>query len=77
MVDRSGQLHGVDRKLDIALPGGVCIVLLIELELSSEASAADLWHQLETARDELRLAAARERVAREEALALAREQAPG
>ena len=43
---------GIDRKLDIALPSGAGIVLLIELELSAEAASADLWHQLETARDE-------------------------
>lgn len=42
---------GVDRKLDIALPSGTGIVLLIELELPAAAAAADLWQQLETARD--------------------------
>ena len=43
---------GIDRKLDIALPSGTGIALLIELELSNAAATADLWHQLETARDE-------------------------
>jgi len=42
---------GVDRKLDIALPSGTGIVLLIELELPAAAAAADLWQQLEMARD--------------------------
>lgn len=42
---------GIDRKLDIALPSGAGIVLLIELELSRSAAADELWRQLETARD--------------------------
>mgnify|MGYP000685492437 CR=1 FL=1 len=42
---------GVDRKLEIALPSGAGIILLIELELASRASSAELWRQLETARD--------------------------
>lgn len=42
---------GVDRKLDLTLPSGAGIVLLIEIELSSAAASADLWSQLETARD--------------------------
>ena len=42
---------GVDRKLDITLPSGTGIVLLIEMELSRAAASADLWPQLETARD--------------------------
>ena len=43
---------GIDRKLEITLPSGAGIVLLIELELSDAAASADLWRQLETARDE-------------------------
>jgi D-lactate dehydrogenase (cytochrome) len=42
---------GVDRKLDITLPTGAGIVLLIEIELSPEAAAQDLWQQLESARE--------------------------
>jgi len=42
---------GTDRKLDIALPSGTGIVLLVELELSHPVPSADLWSQLETARD--------------------------
>ncbi len=42
---------GVDRKLDIRLPSGAGIVLLIELELSQRATPAELWQQLATARD--------------------------
>jgi len=42
---------GIDRKLDIALPSGTGIVLLVELELSHPVAPADLWKQLETARD--------------------------
>lgn len=43
---------GVDRKLEISLPSGAGAVLLIELELSAAAASADLWRQLESARDE-------------------------
>lgn len=43
---------GIDRKLDITLPSATGIVLLIELELSPSAASADLWQQLETARDD-------------------------
>lgn len=42
---------GIDRKLDITLPTGTGVVLLVELELSGAAASADLWQQLETARD--------------------------
>jgi len=42
---------GVDRKLDITLPSGTGIVLLIELELSRAAAPDELWRQLETARE--------------------------
>ena len=42
---------GADCKLDLTLPSGAGIVLLIEIELSSAAASADLWSQLETARD--------------------------
>jgi D-lactate dehydrogenase (cytochrome) len=42
---------GVDRKLEITLPSGTGIVLLIEIELSPQAAAGDLWSQLERARD--------------------------
>jgi D-lactate dehydrogenase (cytochrome) len=42
---------GVDRKLDIALPSGAAVVLLIDLELSPAAAGAGLWTQLESARD--------------------------
>ncbi len=43
---------GVDRKLDIALPSGAGIVLLIEMELPHAATDQELWRQLETARDD-------------------------
>lgn len=42
---------GVDRKLEIALPSGAAVGLLIDLELSASAAAADLWSQLESIRD--------------------------
>lgn len=42
---------GVDRKLEIALPSGAAVVLLIDLELTAGAAAMDLWSQLETVRD--------------------------
>jgi D-lactate dehydrogenase (cytochrome) len=42
---------GVDGRLDIALPSGAAVVLLIDLELSPEAAAQNLWAQLESARD--------------------------
>jgi D-lactate dehydrogenase (cytochrome) len=40
---------GVDRKLDIHLPGGAGIVLLIDLELSAAHAASDLWRAIESA----------------------------
>ncbi|MEO7135365.1 MAG: FAD-binding oxidoreductase, partial [Vicinamibacterales bacterium] len=40
---------GIDRKLEIALPSGAAVVLLIDLELP--ADDATLWSQLESARD--------------------------
>jgi len=43
---------GIDRKLEIALPTGAAVVLLVDLELSGQAGDADLWAQLEAARDE-------------------------
>ena len=42
---------GIDRKLDIALPSGAAVVLLIDLELSAAAAGPNLWAQLESARD--------------------------
>jgi D-lactate dehydrogenase (cytochrome) len=42
---------GIDRKLAIALPSGAAVALLIDLELAADASASDLWSQLENARD--------------------------
>ena len=42
---------GVDRKLDVTLPGGAAVVLLVDLELSAAAVSADLWSQLESIRD--------------------------
>jgi len=42
---------GVDRKLDIELPIGTGVVLMIDLELPGRSSDADLWAQLEGARD--------------------------
>ena len=43
---------GVDRKLDIALPTGAAVVLLIDLELPARTSTAALWAELEAARDD-------------------------
>lgn len=43
---------GVDRKLEVTLPAGTGIVLLVEIELSAPAASRDLWQQLESARDE-------------------------
>lgn len=40
---------GVDRRLDIHLPQGTGIVLLIDLELSPFHAAADSWHAIESA----------------------------
>jgi D-lactate dehydrogenase (cytochrome) len=40
---------GVDRKLDIALPEGSGIALLIDLELAPEVAAGDLWRVIESA----------------------------
>ena len=40
---------GIDRKLEVALPSGAAVVLLIDLELP--ADDATLWSQLESARD--------------------------
>jgi D-lactate dehydrogenase (cytochrome) len=40
---------GVDRKLDVALPPGAAVVLLIDLELPGDDGT--LWSQLESARD--------------------------
>jgi D-lactate dehydrogenase (cytochrome) len=42
---------GVDRKLDITLPSGAAVALLIDLELSKDAMSTDLWAQLESVRD--------------------------
>ena len=42
---------GIDRKLDIHLPHGTGIVLLIDLELSPEHAAADSWRAIESALD--------------------------
>jgi len=42
---------GVDRKLDIHLPQGTGIVLLIDLELSPIHAASDLWRVIESALD--------------------------
>ena len=42
---------GVDRKLDITLPSGAAVALLIDLELTASAAGADLWTQLESVRD--------------------------
>ena len=40
---------GIDRRLDIHLPEGTSIVLLIDLELSATCAARDLWHDIEMA----------------------------
>ena len=40
---------GVDRKLDIVLPEGSGIALLIDLELPPAIAAADLWRHIESA----------------------------
>ena len=42
---------GVDRKLDIALPSGSAVALLIDLELSPAVPGMNLWAQLESIRD--------------------------
>jgi D-lactate dehydrogenase (cytochrome) len=41
---------GIDRKLDIALPSGAAVVLLIDLELPP-TGVTELWQQLEGARE--------------------------
>jgi D-lactate dehydrogenase (cytochrome) len=40
---------GVDRRLDITLPAGSGIALLIDLELTPEVAAGDLWPVIESA----------------------------
>jgi D-lactate dehydrogenase (cytochrome) len=42
---------GVDRQLEITLPSGAAVVLLIDLELPDAIADQDLWRQLENARD--------------------------
>ena len=42
---------GIDRKLDIALPSGSAVALLIDLELPPEAATMNLWSQLESIRE--------------------------
>lgn len=42
---------GVDRKLDITMPAGSAVALLIDLELPAPALQAHLWSQLESVRD--------------------------
>lgn len=42
---------GVDRKLDITLPSGAAVILLIDLELPAAIADQTLWQQLENARD--------------------------
>jgi D-lactate dehydrogenase (cytochrome) len=42
---------GIDRKLDITLPSGAAVVLLIDLELPDTAGDAALWEQLASVRD--------------------------
>jgi D-lactate dehydrogenase (cytochrome) len=42
---------GVDRKLDITLPSGSAVALLIDLELSAAAAAMNLWSDLESIRE--------------------------
>ncbi len=54
---------GVDRKLDLALPSGAGIVLLIEMELPP-ADPAEWWRQLETVRDEASIDAPLRRLCR-------------
>ena len=41
----------IDRKLDITIPAAAGALLLIEIELPEAAPHADLWRQLESARD--------------------------
>jgi D-lactate dehydrogenase (cytochrome) len=41
----------VDRKLAITLPKGAAVVLLIDLEITAATAGANLWSQLESARD--------------------------
>ena len=43
---------GIDRRLDIALPSGSAIVLLIDLELPPAIAAGDLWRVIESALDD-------------------------
>jgi len=42
---------GVDRRLDIALPSGAAVVLLVDLELPATVAGQGLWSELESARD--------------------------
>lgn len=40
---------GIDRRLDLTLPRGAAIVLLVDLELSPSRAGADLWRDIESA----------------------------
>jgi D-lactate dehydrogenase (cytochrome) len=42
---------GVDRKLEVTLPSGSAVALLIDLELSAAAAAMNLWSELESIRE--------------------------
>lgn len=42
---------GIDRKLEVTLPSGAAVVLLIDLELPAGTDHAGLWSELENARE--------------------------
>ena len=42
---------GVDRRLDINLPGGTAVALLIDLELTADAATSDLWKAIASSLD--------------------------
>lgn len=42
---------GVDRRLNLVLPDDASVILLVELELSKDAAAHDLWSEVAAARD--------------------------
>ncbi len=42
---------GIDQRLDITLPTGDSVLLMVEIELTASAASGDLWSELASARD--------------------------